>query len=167
VTRRRGSRGSSQYRRFAAGALQLLARERPFGPLAMEGNRFRCGSPKRRCWRPATDLEDLSPVDMGATPHSDHTRASGKSATGISQRLGIDMATARSPVELCGKVVRDCVSSIHAARQEPWERPQARAQTDSAIQVRIGPEGTGGVESRHSLKVQPLRVGVLPSGARS
>jgi glycosyltransferase involved in cell wall biosynthesis len=158
-----GSHSSTQYLRLVSGALQALARRRPFRLLVIGAEDYRLEGVDVQCraWKASTEVEDLWPMDIGIMPLFDDPWARGKCAMKAIQYMGVGLPTVVSPVGANREVVRDGVSGFHATSEREWASALERLLRDEDLRRRMGAEGRRLVEAEYSAEVQAPRVAAV------
>jgi glycosyltransferase involved in cell wall biosynthesis len=101
--------------------------------------------PEYRPWRPETEVEDLSAIDIGVMPLPDTPYTRGKCSYKLLQYMAMGMASVASPVGMNCEVVTPGVDGLLPKSDEEWtlglirliEDPVRRADMGLAARNRV------------------------------
>jgi len=161
-----GSHSSAQYLRHIEGALQALARKRPFRFVTIGIDDYRLEGVQVGCrpWRADHEVGDLWSFDIGIMPLFDDPWARGKCAMKAIQYMGAGVPAVVSPVGASRDVVLDGVCGFLATTEEDWVHALSRLLESPQLRARMGEEGRRRVERNYSAEVQAPRLGELLKG---
>ncbi|HET6281298.1 MAG TPA: glycosyltransferase [Polyangia bacterium] len=113
-------------------------------------------------WRPETEVEDLSRLDIGVMPLPDGPIERGKCAYKLIQYMALGRPGVASPVGANGEVVTSGVDGFLPTDDRSWEETLVSLVQDPAARQAIGRRGRLRVEAAYSLRaVTPRYLDVL------
>ena len=104
-------------------------------------------------WRPETEAEDLSRIDIGVMPLPDGPYERGKCAFKLLQYMALGRAALASPVGANADVVTDGVDGFLPDSDEAWDAQLTRLIGDPALRQEVGLRARARVEAAYSLDV--------------
>lgn len=102
-------------------------------------------------WSAATELQDLSAIDVGIMPLPDTEWARGKCGLKGLQYMALDIPTVMSPVGVNREIIQPGVNGYLPATEDEWVRDLSSLVEDAALRSRIGEAGRKTVERRYSV----------------
>lgn len=102
-------------------------------------------------WRAATEVQDLSAIDVGIMPLPDTEWARGKCGLKGLQYMALGIPTLMSPVGVNQEIIQPGVNGYLPATEDEWVRDLSRLVEDAALRARIGAAGRETVERRYSV----------------
>jgi glycosyltransferase involved in cell wall biosynthesis len=115
-------------------------------------------------WRPETEAEDLSRIDIGVMPLPDGPYERGKCAFKLLQYMALARPGLASPVGANLEVVTDGLDGFLPADDEAWDAQLTRLIGDPALRQEIGRRARARVEAAYSLEVVADRYKNLIEG---
>ena len=113
-------------------------------------------------WREATEVEDLSEIDVGIMPLPDTPFTRGKCAFKLIQYMALARPGVASPVGANREVVTDGVDGFLPQNDAAWEEALIALIGDPDLRQRMGTAARARVESAYSLRsVLPRYLEVL------
>lgn len=109
-------------------------------------------------WRAATELDDLSPIDIGLMPLPDEDWSRGKCGLKALQYMALGIPTICSPVGVNTTIIRNGENGFLASGEVEWVDTIRQLIHSREIRNRIGRAGRETVESEYSAKVTAPRV---------
>jgi glycosyltransferase involved in cell wall biosynthesis len=155
-----GSYSTVQHLDTLRGALKKLAETEQF--------RLRViGTPAYECtpvdveamkWRAATELEDLSAIDIGVMPLPDDNWSKGKCGLKALQFMALGIPTVCSPVGVNTDIIQDDENGFLAGSEAEWIDKLRRLLRSAELRRRLGHAGRATVEQKYSAAIQAPRV---------
>lgn len=155
-----GSYSTVQHLDTMRGALKKLAEQESF--------RLRViGTPAYDCppvdvealpWRAATELQDLSEIDIGMMPLPDDRWSKGKCGLKALQFMALGIPTICSPVGVNTDIIQDDQNGFIAATEDEWVEKLGRLLRSAELRQRLGQAGRATVEEQYSAITQTPRV---------
>ena len=155
-----GSHSTVQHLDTLRGALKKLAEKESF--------RLRViGTPSYECdpipveamrWRAATELDDLSEIDIGVMPLPDDRWSKGKCGLKALQFMALGIPTVCSPVGVNTDIIQDDENGFIAGTEEEWVDKLGRLLRSHELRQRLGHAGRVTVEQKYSAITQTPRV---------
>lgn len=119
-------------------------------------------------WRAASEVEDLSQIDVGVMPLPDDPWSRGKCGLKALQYMALGIPTVCSPVGVNSEIVEDGINGFLAATEADWVARLAELLRSAELRKRLGAAGRATVKARYSAKSQAPRVyGIFESVCRS
>jgi glycosyltransferase involved in cell wall biosynthesis len=103
-------------------------------------------------WIAATELEDLSEIDIGIMPLPDDEWAKGKCGLKGLQYMALSIPTLMSPVGVNTDIIQHGVNGYVPATENEWVEILTSLITDKEKRVRIGDAGRKTVVDRYSVE---------------
>jgi glycosyltransferase involved in cell wall biosynthesis len=158
-----GSYSTAQYLRIVRPVLERLRLRRAFRVVivGVAGFEARGVEVEHRPWRSASEVEDLSDIDVGLMPLTDAEWERGKCGLKALQYMALGIPALVSPVGVNTEIVRDGENGLLASTEADWERSLDRLLSDAELRRRLGAAGRATVESTYSARVQAPRVAAI------
>lgn len=119
-------------------------------------------------WRSASELKDLSEVDIGVMPLPDDDWSKGKCGLKALQFMALGIPTICSPVGVNTEIIQDGQNGFIAGTEDEWIEKLTQLLRSSELRKRLGDAGRVTVEEKYSARAQAPRVcEILKSVARS
>jgi glycosyltransferase involved in cell wall biosynthesis len=155
-----GSHSTVQHLDTLRGALQKLAqtenfRLRVIGTPAYELAPVHVDAMQ---WRAATELEDLSAIDIGVMPLPDDNWSKGKCGLKALQFMALGIPTICSPVGVNTDIIQDNENGFLAATEDEWVAKLTQLLRSAELRRRLGQAGRATVEEKYSAVTQAPRV---------
>lgn len=109
-------------------------------------------------WRSATEIEDLSAIDIGIMPLPDDDWSKGKCGLKALQYMALGIPTVCSPVGVNSTIIRDGENGFLADEKGDWIEKLKRLIHSPALREQIGAAGRETVEAEYSAEVVAPRV---------
>ena len=109
-------------------------------------------------WRAATELEDLSAIDIGVMPLPDDKWSKGKCGLKALQFMALGVPTICSPVGVNTDIIQDNENGFLAATEAEWVEKLTRLLRSAELRRRLGQAGRATVEEKYSAVTQAPRV---------
>jgi glycosyltransferase involved in cell wall biosynthesis len=109
-------------------------------------------------WLSATELEDLSAIDIGVMPLPDDNWSRGKCGLKALQFMALGVPTVCSPVGVNSEIIQDGRTGFLAATEAEWVQKLTNLLRSEELRRRIGRAGRETVEEKYSAKSQAPRV---------
>jgi glycosyltransferase involved in cell wall biosynthesis len=154
-----GSQTTVPYLGQLADALRRLRARHDFelrvigGSIQLDGVDVHC-----RPWRAATEVEDLSALDVGLMPLPDDEWSRGKCGLKALQYMGLGIPPVVSPVGVNAAIVTDGQNGFHARTDDEWVDRLARLLRDAPLRASLGAAARRTVDERYSARVQAPRL---------
>lgn len=155
-----GSHSTVQHLDTLRGALKKLAQRENF--------RLRViGTPEYECdpievdamrWRAKTEVEDLSPIDIGVMPLPEDKWSKGKCGAKALQFMAMGIPTVCSPVGVNTDIIQDDRNGFLANTEEEWIDKLSRLLRSAELRRRLGAAGRVTVEQQYSAISQAPRI---------
>jgi glycosyltransferase involved in cell wall biosynthesis len=155
-----GSHSTVQHLDTLRGALKKLA--------TLEKFRLRViGTPGYDCppidveamrWRARTEVDDLSPIDIGVMPLPEDKWSKGKCGAKALQFMGMGIPTVCSPVGVNTDIIQDGENGFLASTEDEWVDKLGRLLRSVELRRRLGQAGRVTVEQKYSAVAQAPRV---------
>jgi len=110
-------------------------------------------------WNKATELEELSTIDIGIMPLPDDEWAKGKCGLKGLQYMALGIATVMSPVGVNVDIIQDSVNGMLASSNDEWVNKLSLLIENSDLRMRCAENGRKTVEEKYS--VQSLKMSYL------
>lgn len=109
-------------------------------------------------WRSATELEDLSSIDIGIMPLPDDAWSKGKCGLKALQFMALGIPTVCSPVGVNTEIIQDGENGFIAGSEDEWVEKLGRLLHSPELRRKLGAAGRRTVETKYSANVQAPRV---------
>jgi glycosyltransferase involved in cell wall biosynthesis len=109
-------------------------------------------------WRAQSEIEDLTPCDIGIMPLPDDKWSKGKCGLKALQFMALGIPTMCSPVGVNTEIIQDGENGFIADTEDEWVEKLAALIRSSDLRRRIGQAGRRTVEQEYSARVQAPRV---------
>jgi glycosyltransferase involved in cell wall biosynthesis len=109
-------------------------------------------------WRAATELDDLSAIDVGVMPLPDDNWSKGKCGLKALQFMALGIPTVCSPVGVNTDIIQDDENGFLALSEEEWVDKLTRLLRSAELRRRLGDAGRATVEEKYSAVTQAPRV---------
>jgi len=109
-------------------------------------------------WRAATELEDLSAIDIGVMPLPDDNWSKGKCGLKALQFMALGMPTICSPVGVNTDIIQDNENGFLASSEAEWVDKLKQLLRSAELRRRLGDAGRATVEEKYSAATQAPRV---------
>lgn len=120
-----------------------------------------------RAWKEATEVEDLSDIDIGVMPLPDDTWARGKCGMKALQYMALGIPTVLSPIGV-NTSIAEGGAALLASTDTDWADALDRLVADPELRRRTGDAGRRRVEERYSVDANIDRyIEVLERAAHS
>jgi glycosyltransferase involved in cell wall biosynthesis len=155
-----GSYSTAQHLDTARGVLQKLAGSERFKLKVI-------GVPKYELegvdvdampWRPETEVDDLSEIDIGMMPLPDDQWSKGKCGLKALQYMALGIPTICSPVGVNTKIITDGENGFIADSEMEWLDKLKLLLHSPELRQKMGMRGRRTVEEEYSAKTQAPRV---------
>lgn len=155
-----GSFSTVQHLDTLRGALQRLAKQTRFKLRVIGTPRYELGGVEVEAlpWRAATELDDLSAIDIGVMPLPDDQWSKGKCGLKALQYMALGVPTICSPVGVNSEIIQDGKNGLLAASEDEWVKKLALLLGSPELRDRLGAAGRATVEQKYSAIVQAPRV---------
>lgn len=155
-----GSYSTARYLALVRPALERLRRRWDFRIVLVGGEGFELAGVEveHRPWRSATEVQDLSDIDIGIMPLSDTEWERGKCGLKALQYMALGIPTVASPVGVNSQIVVHAVNGLLAGADAEWEAALDRLLADSGLRRTLGAAGRATVETSYSARVHAPRV---------
>lgn len=110
-------------------------------------------------WNKATELEELSTIDIGIMPLPDDEWAKGKCGLKGLQYMALGIATIMSPVGVNVDIIQDSINGMLASSNEEWVNKLSLLIENTDLRKRCAENGRKTVEEKYS--VQSLKSSYL------
>ena len=155
-----GSHSTVQHLDTLRGALKKLSAQEKF--------RLRViGTPVYDCppidveamrWRAKTEVDDLSPIDIGVMPLPEDRWSKGKCGAKALQFMGMGIPTVCSPVGVNSEIIQDGENGFLASTEDEWVDKLSRPLRSAELRRQLGQAGRTTVEQKYSAISQAPRV---------
>lgn len=155
-----GSYSTEPYLEVIRPALEQLARKRAFRLVVIGGGRFRLqsASVEHRPWRSATEVADLSDLDVGVMPLPDAPWERGKCGLKALQYMALKIPPVVSPVGVNDRIVQHGTNGFVARSIDEWVLALERLLSDEVLRRRLGRAARECVERDYAATVHAPRV---------
>ncbi len=106
---------------------------------------------KGDAWISATEIEDLSKIDIGIMPLPDDEWSKGKCGLKGLQYMALEIPTLMSPVGVNSEIIQNGVNGYLPATEDEWVDVLSKLITDKALREQIGKAGRQTVIERYSV----------------
>lgn len=155
-----GSYSTVQHLDTLRGALQKLAETESFRLRVIGTPTYELAPVQVEAmqWRAATELEDLSAIDIGVMPLPDDKWSKGKCGLKALQFMALGVPTICSPVGVNTDIIQDDENGFLAATEGEWVEKLTRMLRSAELRRRLGQAGRATVEEKYSAVTQAPRV---------
>jgi glycosyltransferase involved in cell wall biosynthesis len=155
-----GSYSTVQHLDTLRGALQKLARSERFRLRVIGTPEYHLAGVEVEAmpWRSDTEVEDLSPADIGIMPLPDDAWSKGKCGLKALQFMALGIPVVCSPVGVNTVIVQDGENGYIAASEDEWVEKTGWLLRSAELRERIGMAGRATVEQHYSAIAQAPRV---------
>ncbi len=155
-----GSYSTEPYLELIRPALEQLSRSHRFRLVVIGGGRFQLsGAPvEHRPWRSATEVADLSDLDVGVMPLPDAAWERGKCGLKALQYMALGIPPVVSPIGANRGIVQDATNGFLAESPADWTRLLGQLLTDEGLRSRLGNAARRSVEQQYAASVHAPRV---------
>src|SRR5215213_11759615 len=155
-----GSYSTVQHLDTLRDALQELAKTEQFRLRVIGTPTYECAPLEVEAmpWRAATELEDLSAIDIGVMPLPDDNWSKGKCGLKALQFMALGIPTICSPVGVNTDIIQDNENGFLAASEPEWVEKLSRLLRSAELRRRLGDAGRATVEQQYSAMIQAPRV---------
>ena len=112
-------------------------------------------------WSEASEVHEISRLDIGVMPLPDDSWARGKCAYKLIQYMACGLPVVASPVGMNRDVVKHGVNGFLATTATEWEEALSLLASDAELRHRMGQAGRRLVEQQYCLQVTGPRVASL------
>ena len=109
-------------------------------------------------WEAASEVEDLSRIQIGLMPLPDEDWTRGKCALKALQYMALGIPTVVSPIGVNTDVICHNVNGLHAGTTDEWVEQLSRLIEDETLRRRLGVAGHKTVVDEYSAQVQGPRL---------
>ena len=102
-------------------------------------------------WIAASEIEDLSKIDIGIMPFPDDEWAKGKCGLKGLQYMALEIPTLMSPVGVNSEIIQEGVNGYLPNTEDEWVAALTALIEDATLRERIGKEGRKTVVDRYSV----------------
>ncbi len=158
-----GSHSTEPYLEQLRPVFEQLGRTHAFRLVVIGGARFQLSGVQveHRTWCSATEVADLSDIDVGVMPLPDADWERGKCGLKALQYMALAIAPIVSPVGVNSSIVEHGVTGLVARSPEDWRHALERLMTDADLRHRLGRAARQRVEREYSATVHGPRVARL------
>lgn len=155
-----GSYSTVQHLDTLRGALKKLAETEKFRLRVIGTPNYECAPLETEAmpWRAATELQDLSAIDIGVMPLPDDNWSKGKCGLKALQFMALGIPTVCSPVGVNTDIIQDNENGFLAISEEEWVDKLTRLVRSADLRRRLGNAGRATVEEKYSAVTQAPRV---------
>jgi glycosyltransferase involved in cell wall biosynthesis len=155
-----GSHSTARYLQIIRPALEHLRERTAFRMIVVGAAGFAPRGVDVECrpWRSATEVQDLSDLDIGVMPLDDTDWERGKCALKALQYMALGLPPVVSPVGANLSVVEDGKTGLFARSLPEWERALGALIESPELRGRLGAAARARVESDYSAEVHAPRV---------
>ena len=163
-----GSYSTVQHLDTLRGALKKLAETEKFRLRVIGTPSYECAPVETEAmqWRAATELEDLSAIDIGVMPLPDDNWSKGKCGLKALQFMALGIPTICSPVGVNTDIIQDNENGFLAMSEAEWVDKLTRLLRSAELRRRLGDAGRATVEQKYSAVIQAPRVYEIFKSAR-
>jgi glycosyltransferase involved in cell wall biosynthesis len=155
-----GSYSTVQHLDTLRSALQKLAETEQFRLRVIGTPTYECAPIEVEAmkWRAATELEDLSAIDIGVMPLPDDNWSKGKCGLKALQFMALGVPTVCSPVGVNTDIIQDNENGFLAGSESEWVDKLRQLLRSAELRRRLGDAGRATVEQKYSAAIQAPRV---------
>ena len=103
-------------------------------------------------WKAATELKDLSEIDIGVMPLPDDEWAKGKCGLKGLQYMALEIPTLMSPVGVNSEIIQDGINGYLPSSEDEWVKALSNLVEDKELRKRIGKAGRATVIDKYSVR---------------
>lgn len=155
-----GSHSTVEHLDTLRSALKKLAETENFRLRVIGTPSYECAPVQTEAmpWRAATELEDLSTIDIGVMPLPDDNWSKGKCGLKALQFMALGIPTVCSPVGVNTDIIQDNENGFLAMSEAEWVDKLTRLLRSAELRRRLGDAGRATVEAKYSAVTQAPRV---------
>ena len=155
-----GSFSTVQHLDTLRSALQRLAKETKFRLRVIGTPTYKIDGidVEAMSWVAATELKDLSDIDIGIMPLPDDSWSKGKCGLKALQFMALGIPTVCSPVGVNKDIIQDGENGFIAGSEDEWIEKLGRLLHSADLRRQLGHAGRRTVERQYSANVQAPRV---------
>jgi len=155
-----GSHSTVQHLDTIRGALQSLAKDEEFRLRVVGTPNYELDAVDVEAvpWRSESEIEDLSPIDIGLMPLPDDKWSKGKCGLKALQYMALGIPTICSPVGVNTKIIQDGENGLIADSAAEWVEKIKVLLHSPELRQKLGSAGRTTVEAEYSAKTQAPRV---------
>ena len=155
-----GSYSTAQYLDTVAEVFQDLAKERDFVFKVIGAPKYNLDKVNVNSipWQSATEVEDLSEIDIGIMPVPEDLWSQGKCGLKALQYMALGIPTICSPVGVNSKIIRDGANGFLADEKNEWIEKIKKLMDSVELRRKLGQAGRETVEREYSAKVIAPKV---------
>lgn len=155
-----GSFSTVQHLDTLRGALQKLAQREKFKLRVIGTPTYKLDGVDVEAmdWRAQTEIEDLTPCDIGIMPLPDDAWSKGKCGLKALQFMALGTPVICSPVGVNTEIIQDGVNGFIADGEDEWVEKLAALIRSTELRKKVGLAGRATVEAKYSATVQAPRV---------
>ncbi len=155
-----GSYSTVQYFDTLRGALQRLAQRERFKVRVIGTPSYELPGVAVEAlpWRAATEVQDLSALDIGVMPLPDDPWSSGKCGLKALQYMALGIPAVCSPVGVNSTIIRDGVNGLLATTEDEWVERLTRLLRSAELRRQLGLAGRATVEQQYAAEVVAPQV---------
>ncbi len=155
-----GSFSTAQHLATLSDVLQELAKEEKFRLRVIGAPKFELAGVDVEVvkWRSETEVEDLSPIDIGVMPLPDDQWSKGKCGLKALQYMALGIPTICSPVGVNSTIIQDGENGLLADGKDEWIKKLKMLLHSAQLRRALGAAGLETVENGYSAKSQAPRV---------
>ncbi len=158
-----GSHSTAQHLERLRPALTELAAHKPFRLVVVGAKvpEIPGALIEARAWSAATEVDDLSDIDIGIMPLPDDAWSRGKCGLKALQYMGLGIPAVVSPVGVNTEIIADGVNGLIADTDDEWLDRLTSLINDAALRSKLGRAARETVEQRYSAKHIAPRVAAI------
>jgi glycosyltransferase involved in cell wall biosynthesis len=155
-----GSHTTVPHLQGLSGALRTLRKNRDFClvTIGAPDHRIDGVTVEARPWRAASEVEDLSRIDIGIMPLPGDPWTRLRSHLKVRQYMGLGIPCVVSPVGVNCELISDGENGFLARNDEEWIEKLTRLVDDPALRRKLGAAGRRTIEERYSAQRWAPRV---------
>ncbi len=155
-----GSHSTVQHLDTLRGALKKLAERESFRLRVIGTATYECAPVDVEViqWRAVSEVEDLTPIDIGVMPLPDDRWSKGKCGMKALQFMAMGIPTICSPVGVNADIIQDGLNGFLAGTEDEWVEKLSRLLRSAELRQRLGRAGRATIEQRYSAITQSPRV---------
>lgn len=108
-------------------------------------------------WNKATEIEDLSKIDIGVMPLEDNEWSQGKCGFKLIQYLALGIPAIASPVGVNNEIIIEGETGFLANSNDDWANGLLQLLNNASLRERLGKNGRQLIEKKYSVKSQENR----------
>lgn len=155
-----GSYSTVQYFDTLRSALQRLAQHERFKVRVIGTPNYELPGVEVEAlpWRAATEVQDLSALDIGVMPLLDDPWSSGKCGLKALQYMALGIPAICSPVGVNATIIRDGVNGFLAMTEAEWIERLTRLLRSAELRWQLGMAGRATVEQQYAAEIVAPQV---------